>query len=167
MSKAPYLLQRPPAWTSRVIFCSPHSGAAYPDSLIRRSVLDRLALRSSEDAYVDRLFAGVTDFGAVMLSATLPRAWVDLNRRSDEFDPALIEGAPRGTLNPRVASGLGVIPRVVAGGRAIYHGKITKAEADARIANVWAPYHACLETLTTQARAVWRGDFARLSFHAP
>ena len=106
MSKAPYLLQRPRAWTSRVIFCSPHSGADYPDSLIRRSVLSALALRSSEDAYVDRLFSPVTDFGAVLLSATQPRAWVDLNRRSDELDPALIEGAPRGTLNPPRPAGL-------------------------------------------------------------
>jgi len=40
-----------------------------------------------------------------------------------------------------------VIPRVVAGGRVIYRGKLDRAEADERIAQVWQPYHQCLERL--------------------
>jgi len=54
--------------------------------------------------------------------------------------------------NPRIASGLGVIPRVVAGGRAIYRGKLTRQEADRRIEDYWQPYHDTLQRLLDDAR---------------
>ena len=47
---------------------------------------------------------------------------LDLDPDADELDPALIEDVRRNVHNPRVGSGLGVIPRVVAGGRSIYRG---------------------------------------------
>jgi N-formylglutamate amidohydrolase len=155
MSKAPYLLQRPERRTSPVVFASPHSGRAYPSEMVQASVLDPLQLRSSEDAHVDRLFSDVPSFGAVLLSAVYPRAWVDLNRRADELDPALIEDVTRVGLNPRIASGLGVIPRVVAGGRSIYRGKITRAEAQARIDTVWMPYHQLLRAVLDESLSLF------------
>ncbi|WP_434289999.1 N-formylglutamate amidohydrolase [Celeribacter sp. SCSIO 80788] len=155
MSKAPYLLQRPERRTSPVVFASPHSGRTYPQEMVETSVLDSLQLRSSEDAYVDRLFSDVPSFGAVLLSAVYPRAWVDLNRRADELDPALIEDVTRVGLNPRIASGLGVIPRVVAGGRSIYRGKIPRAEAEARIDTVWTPYHGLLKAVLDESLALF------------
>jgi N-formylglutamate amidohydrolase len=81
------------------------------------------------------------------LSARLPRAFLDLNRAPDELDPALIDGIARPPHNPRVSSGLGVIPRVVANGRPIYRGKLTLNEARQRIATVWHPYHNALRQL--------------------
>ena len=92
------------------------------------------------------------NFGAPLLCAGAPRAFVDLNRSAEELDPALIEGVSRQGHNPRVASGLGVIPRVVAGGRAIYSGKIPLAEAERRIALYWRPYHAMVQQLLNEAR---------------
>ena len=80
--------------------------------------------------------------GAPLIAARAPRAYIDLNRAADELDPALIEGSSRAPHNPRVSSGLGVIPRVVANGRPIYRGKIALAEAQARIDRYWHPYHA-------------------------
>lgn len=151
MSKACYSLIRPAKLESFAVFSSPHSGRIYPESFVEASVLDPLTLRSSEDAFVDELFEDVTRFGAPMVSALYPRAWVDLNRSETELDPALIEGVPRRMVNSRVASGLGVIPRVVAGGRCIYNGKITSAEAQARIELFWRPYHAVLDQLLTEA----------------
>lgn len=76
---------------------------------------------------------------------------MDLNRAVDELDPALIEGVrPKGH-NPRVASGLGVVPRVVANGRAIYRGKLSLAEAERRIDLYWRPYHTMLQQLLDSA----------------
>lgn len=150
---AAFALHRPDRLTSRVVFASPHSGSDYPPDLLRESVLDRHAIRSSEDAFVDRLFACAPEFGAPLLAAAAPRAYVDLNRAADELDPALIEGIRRGPHNPRVASGLGVIPRVVANGRAIYRGKIPQAEATGRLRRVWEPYHARLRQLMDEAHA--------------
>ncbi len=161
----PYTLHLPPALRSGVVFASPHSGRDYPDAFLRRSVLDAQRLRSSEDAFVDRLLQGVTAEGATLIEARFPRAYVDLNRAEDELDPALIEGLKRSAGGSRVAAGLGVIPRVVAGGRAIYSGKITQAEAEVRLAQVWRPYHARLQALLA-ARQARFGQVLLLDMHS-
>jgi N-formylglutamate amidohydrolase len=153
MTRAAYQLHRPAERTTAVVFCSPHSGRDYPASFLNRIVLNERDVRSSEDAFIDRLFAAVPRFGAPLLTAAVPRAYVDLNRAPDELDPALIEGVRRTAHNPRIASGLGVIPRVVAGGRAIYRGKLGLGEAQDRIATVWRPYHDRLQTLLDESHA--------------
>jgi N-formylglutamate amidohydrolase len=156
MAKAAYYLSQPARRLSGVVFASPHGSADYSAAFLRASVLDGATIRSSEDAFVDDLFACAPEFGAPLLRAGAPRAYIDLNRSPDELDPALIEDANRkghghGN-NPRVASGLGVIPRVVANGRAIYRGKLTLAEAQRRIDRYWRPYHTTLQALLDQAR---------------
>lgn len=144
---SPFRLYPPERITSAVVFASPHSGRDYPAELLRRTVLDERRLRSSEDAFVDLLLEAAPDHGATVLAAQAPRAWVDLNRAADELDPALIDGLRLAPRSPRVMAGLGVIPRVVAGGRQIYSGKITLAEAQARLDTVWTPYHRHLSAL--------------------
>ncbi|MBW7920941.1 MAG: N-formylglutamate amidohydrolase [Rubellimicrobium sp.] len=151
MRKEPYRLHMPARRTTSVVFASPHSGCDYPDAFLQAAVIDARLLRSSEDAFVDRLFAAAPACGAPLLAAVMPRAFVDLNRATDELDPDLIEGVGRSAHNPRVASGLGVIPRVVSGGRLIRHGRITRAEAEARIAGWWQPYHARMQGLLDEA----------------
>lgn len=153
MPKRAYSLFRPECQTSSVVFASPHSGCDYPEWFLRRSLLNAQTIRSSEDAYVDKLFAAAPEFGAPFLVAEAPRAFLDLNRAADELDPALIRGVRRPLNNPRVASGLGVIPRVVAHGRPIYHGKMALDEANRRIEAYWRPYHARLQSLLDETRA--------------
>ena len=148
-----YEVVRPDQARSCAVFASPHSGRNYSFSFLRSTVLDGHSIRSSEDAFVDLLFNSAPHFGAPFLMAGAPRAFLDLNRSRDELDPALIEGVRRQTHNPRVASGLGVIPRVVANGRSIYQGKLTLDEARARIATYWVPYHDMLQSLLNDARA--------------
>ena len=152
MSARPYTLSEPRARVSSVVIASSHSGRDYPEEFLRRIDLDARAVRSSEDAFVDLLVADAPAIGAPLLAATVPRAYVDLNRAPEELDPALIEGVPRAAHNPRVASGLGVLPRVVAGGRAISSRRISRREAEARLAEVWHPYHGCLATLLGEAQ---------------
>jgi len=142
-----YVLHRPDTPDSAAVFSVPHAGRAYPPQLLRETLLSPHLLRSSEDAFVDLLMASAPVHGAPLLVAQYPRAWVDLNRAADELDPALIEGVGRSGLNPRIAAGLGVIPRVVANGRAIYRGRISRAEAEARLDHAWRPYHARLRAL--------------------
>lgn len=147
-------LMLPHAPSGPVIFASPHSGRDYPRAFIASSTLDPRTLRSSEDAYVDRLIAGAPGLGVPVIVARVPRAFVDLNRAADEFDPLAVEDVGRGVTNPRVAAGLGVIPRVVANGRPIRRNRISRAEAEARLATCWHPYHCALAELIgrTQAR---------------
>ena len=139
--------------TSPVVFASPHSGRRYAPEFLKMSVLDAKAIRSSEDAYVDQLIDFVPQLGCPLLVAKAPRAYVDLNRAPYELDPALIENVRMRSQNPRVASGLGVIPRVVANAREIYRGKISRPEADRRIQTVWKPYHEALKKLLDRAKA--------------
>lgn len=148
-----YQLLRPAQRSTSVVFASPHSGRKYPASFLRQAVLDQHEIRSSEDAFVDDLFATAVDHGAPLLLAQSPRAYLDLNRGPDELDPAAIQGVRRVAHNPRIASGLGVIPRVVSNGRAIYRGKLTLHEAHERISSVWRPYHDTLQTLMDEAHA--------------
>ena len=165
MSHSTYRLTLPARQETSVIFASPHSGRDYPVDFLAASQLDTLHLRSSEDAYVDRLIARAPLFGAPLLCAVAPRAYIDLNRASDELDPAVIEGIDRLAHNPRISSGLGVIPRVVAGGRAIYSGKISEVEAKRRLAQHWHPYHDALRSLVEATHAHF-GEAILIDFHS-
>lgn len=149
----PYELTLPAVQTSCVVFSSPHSGRDYPAELLARARLCAHQLRRSEDAFVDELFAAAPSYGAPLIAACAPRAYVDLNRAPEELDPALIAGVRSVGLNPRLAAGLGVIPRVVAEGAPIYHGKISRREATYRLQRHYRPYHAMLEEMLTATRA--------------
>lgn len=152
MTVSPFSLVEPTAPPCHAVFSSPHSGRLYPPEFVRRSRLAGLALRASEDAFVDQLFDSAPACGAPLIAAVVPRAYVDLNRGAEELDPAVIEGVRITGLNPRIAAGLGVIPRVVAEGTPIYHGKITRAEAAERLARFHAPYHEAVGTLLRGAQ---------------
>ena len=160
-----YSLVLPAVRDTGVVFASPHSGRAYSPAFLAATSLDARAIRSSEDAFVDELFSDAPRNGAPLLAATAPRAFVDVNRAAEELDPALIEGVRRVGHNPRVASGLGVIPRVVAGGRPIYRGRLGLSDARARIEGFWEPYHAALRRLMDESRAAF-GEAVLIDCHS-
>lgn len=138
------------------IFASPHSGRRYPSELLRMSRLDRHALRQSEDSYVDLLFDAAPAFGAPLLRALFPRAWVDVNRSRDELDQRMFADplpASADSRSNRVRAGLGVIPRIVADGQDIYDRKLKFFEARRRLADCYDPYHEALGRLIAEARA--------------
>lgn len=151
----PYHLARPTRRSTSVVFASPHSGAEYHALFLAQTILNSVEIRSSEDAFVDQLYADAPQYGAPLIAARMPRAFVDLNRGPDELDPALISGVRRKAHNPRIASGLGVIPRVVANGRHIYRGKLALEDAHDRIARYWWPYHDQLQTLMDEANTAY------------
>lgn len=145
----------PAAAASPVIFASPHSGRDYPQELLQNSRLDRHALRQSEDSYVDLLFDDAPAYGAPLLRALFPRAFVDVNRSRDELDPRMFaDGVPRGadTRSSRVIAGLGVIPRIVADGKDIYDRKLYFFDARRRLSSCYDPYHETLTRLINEAR---------------
>ena len=142
-----YTLKSPKNAHSCVVFNSPHSGSDYRADFLATSSLDSLAIRSSEDAFVNELFKDAPKHGAYLLSAHAPRAFIDLNRSASELDPANVRGAKHTPTNPRIAAGLGVIPRVVGNGQVIRTGKLSMSEAKNRIASYYTPYHKCLRNL--------------------
>ena len=146
-----------------LVLASPHSGRDYPDGFVAASRLTLAQLRRAEDAYVDTLLAPAVAAGAPLIAARFGRSWLDLNRAPDELDPAMFVdplAEHPDQSGDRVAAGLGVVPRVAGFGLDIYTGRLRLAEAQARLANVHAPYHAALAALIEAARA--RHGFAVL-----
>ena len=149
----PFRLSRPQVQTVPFVFASGHSGRRYPQSLITQSRLDSITLRRSEDAFVDELFAGVASLGAPLIAAEFPRAYCDVNRASGELDKGMFDsalGLAVDTPSPRVAAGLGVIPRIVRDGAEIYAGKLSPREAELRLSGLYRPYHAALAELAAE-----------------
>ena len=150
---APFEIHRPLQQTEPFVFNSPHSGRIYPESFLNMSRLDRLAIRRSEDHFVDELFADVVQLGAPLLAAQFPRAWLDVNREPYELDPRMFDGplppfANIGSM--RVAGGLGTIPKLVAENMDIYRGRLSVEEGLSRIERVYRPYHANLRRMIAQ-----------------
>jgi N-formylglutamate deformylase len=152
----PFRVLRPFRQTVPFVFASPHSGRTYPASFVAMSRLSAINLRRSEDAFVDELFCGAVALGAPMIAARFPRAFLDANRAPSEIDSAMFEGALPVAVDapsPRVAAGLGVIPRIVRDGADIYRAKLPSKDAEERLAHLYRPYHAGLAQLIEETRA--------------
>lgn len=142
-----------PEATGPVLLSVPHSGRDYtPEllALLRPPVEKLIAL---EDRLVDQVARGLS--GVPVLIAHSPRAWIDLNRNEAEIDPGLVEGmaASQLLLTPKVRSGLGLVPRRLAGVGEIWRGRLAAADLEQRIAAVHRPYHATLASLIERAMA--------------
>jgi N-formylglutamate amidohydrolase len=146
----PFEVYQPERLAIPFVFSSPHSGRTYPRGFLESTRLDPISIRRSEDSFVDELFAPVAEMGGIQLKANFPRAFVDPNREPYELDPSMFEGPLPSYINarsPRVAAGLGTIPRVVRDGAEIYGEKLSFAEAQYRIDTYYKPYHARLRSL--------------------
>ena len=141
-----------------LVFASPHSGNVYPQDFLDAAALDPQSLRRSEDSFVDELFSAAPRHGAPLLRALFPRAYLDANRDAWELDPEMFEDLLPAYVNvdsARVAAGLGTIARVVATGADIYRRKLTFAEAERRIEQLYIPYHAALKSLIDETVAIF------------
>jgi N-formylglutamate amidohydrolase len=144
----------PQVFMGGLIVACPHSGRFYPPELLKASRLDEFRLRRSEDAFVDLLFSNAPSAGADLLICRFARAFVDVNRDSKELDPILIRDlgdcAP---VSERVKAGLGVVPRTVGEGIAIYRSLLSSESVDRRLAEVHRPWHHTIEELMEKVRA--------------
>jgi N-formylglutamate amidohydrolase len=146
----PFTITEPAMQTVPFVFNVPHAGAIYPAAFLAASRLDAVALRRSEDAFVDELFASVMGLGAPLMTAHFPRAFLDLNREPYELDSRMFDGrlpSFANTRSMRVAGGLGTIPRIVADGQEIYRSRLPVDEALHRIEWLYKPYHRTLRHL--------------------
>ncbi|ASR09128.1 MULTISPECIES: N-formylglutamate amidohydrolase [Rhizobium] len=143
-------VHEPVSQTIPFVYNSPHSGRIYPPEFIAQSRLEGIAIRRSEDHYVDELFGSAVALGAPLLAANFPRAYLDVNREPYELDPRMFDGLlpPYANVNSlRVAGGLGTIPRIVAENMEIYARRLPVQEGLDRVEAVYKPYHAALRRL--------------------
>ena len=161
-------IHRPARQSIPLVFASPHSGAYYPPEFIAASKLEPLHLRRSEDSFMDEIFAAVSAYGAPLIAANYPRAFVDPNREPFELDPDMfLDPLPEhvNTASLRVAGGLGTVARVIANGENIYGNKLPYAEAKRRIETYYEPYHEALEELLTKTQETF-GAYLLIDCHS-
>ncbi len=138
------------------VFNSPHSGRHYPERFLAMSRLDGHAIRRSEDCFVDELVGSAPPLGAPLLAANFPRAYLDVNREPWELDPRMfVEAVPSyaNIRSPRVAGGLGTVPRLVGEGLDIYATRLPLSEAVERVETIYKPYHDTLKRLLMRTHA--------------
>lgn len=141
-----------------ILFNSPHSGRVYPPAFKSASRLGSLALRRSEDAFVDELISVVVPLGLPLLKANFPRAYVDVNREPYELDPDMFAGelpVQANTRSLRVAGGLGTIPKIVAEAAEIYEGPLPVSVAHERIEDLYRPYHLMIAETLSHLRSIF------------
>lgn len=164
----PFTVTEPAGQTVPFVFNVPHAGAVYPEAFLASSRLDAMALRRSEDAFVDELFSSVVDLGAPLMAARFPRAYLDLNREPYELDSRMFDGRLppfANTRSMRVAGGLGTIPRIVADGQEIYRFRLPVEEALLRIEWLYKPYHRMLRQLVRRTAQIF-GESILIDCHS-
>jgi N-formylglutamate deformylase len=150
----PFEVVEPATWRAPIIFNSPHSGSVYPHEFLTASRIDVVALRRSEDSFMDELIAGLSERGFPVVRVHFPRSYVDVNREPYELDPRMFTGrlpSFANTRSMRVAGGLGTIPRVVGDGQEIYRERLSVDDALSRIETLYKPYHRALRRLINKA----------------
>ena len=141
-----------------LVFSSPHSGTMYPADFVEESRLTPLALRRSEDSFVDELFSAAPSFGAPLIKALFPRAYIDANREPFELDQKMFSDRLPSYVNTksgRVAAGLGTIPRIISYGQDIYSRQLTFAEAKDRVNRFYWPYHNTLKNIIINTKQLF------------
>jgi N-formylglutamate amidohydrolase len=143
-----------------VLIAVPHAGRAYPPALVERLRNPAQAALRLEDRCVDLLAREIARAtGAALLVAEAPRAMIDLNRAPDDVDWEMFPRAKTDPAHPlsthRARSGLGLIPRRLPGLGELWTRRHERAELEARIAAIHAPYHACLDAVLAGLRARW------------
>ena len=164
-----FSLRRPERQKLPILASSPHSGRLYPPDFRKLARIPVEGLRLSEDRFVDLLVEDVSALGVPVLTASLPRSFVDLNRSPLDLDPELISGISTAftqvPVTPRARQGLGVVPRVAANGAEIYDGVLSIADARRRLLRYYFPYHKMLRSLIATTCASF-GFAVLLDFHS-
>lgn len=147
------VIQGTGAATSPLVLSSPHSGMVCPAGWEPAAPL--AAILSTWDAFVEELWAGAVDAGAVLLAAHFPRAYVDVNRAATDLDPGMVDEAWPDPVEPTDYSrrGMGLIRRFALPGVPMYDRPLPHAEVNHRLATYYRPYRAALGALLDRAVA--------------
>lgn len=165
MTVAPYLLREPAGQPIALVIDSPHSGMTWPADFAPAAPRD--AILTTWDAYVDELWDDAPAAGAVLLAATFPRAYIDVNRAEDDLDPALLcESWPR-PLAPTAYSsrGMGLVRRLALPDVPMYDRALTVDEVEHRLASYYRPYRAALGSRLDALRHTF-GEVWHLDCHS-
>ncbi|KQM67642.1 N-formylglutamate amidohydrolase [Sphingomonas sp. Leaf17] len=140
---------------SPVVLSVPHAGRDYPPALTDLLRVPVAALLPLEDRHVDAVARAARTTQTLLVQRT-PRAWIDLNRGEDDRDPMIDDGAAPVALplrSVKVRSGLGLVPRRVAGAGEVWRRRLSAPEVMTRIVDDHRPYH---QAVSAALAAAWR-----------
>ncbi len=146
---APFELTVPERGRTPVVVEVPHAGLDVPDAVRVETDVDRASVLRDADIYVDELYADAPSHGASLLTTTISRYVVDLNRAPDDVDAATVPDHP----GPRAVQPRGVVWRLTTDGRPALRRPLRYAELLARLARYHTPYHAALRAELEGTRA--------------
>lgn len=161
-SNPPVFIAVPQGTSLPIVFDSPHSGIELPADFGTVAPLD--ALRTSWDAFVDELWAGVPEHGGVLIGAHFPRAYIDPNRAITDIDEQLLAQPWPEPLAPQkyTLRGMGLLRRDALPNVPMYDRKLSVAEVQHRIDACYRPYRAALAAAAEHAYArhgaLWHVD---------
>ncbi|MBN3804244.1 N-formylglutamate amidohydrolase [Paraburkholderia sp. Ac-20336] len=161
-SSAPFFVAEPAGARLPIVFDSPHSGIALPADFGTCAPVS--AIRTSWDAFVDELWAGVPEHGGVLIGAHFPRAYIDPNRALADIDAQLLAEPWPEPLSPEkyTLRGMGLIRRDALPNQPMYDRKLSVAEVRHRIDAYYRPYRAALAAAAEHAYAehgaLWHVD---------
>jgi N-formylglutamate deformylase len=142
-----------------LVLDSPHSGIEYPADFDHSP--PRAIVRQAEDTHVAELYAAAPEFGATLVEALFPRAYIDPNRHVADIDLQLLADAWPGPVTPsrKTELGIGLVWRLAHGGAPMYARKLSVTEVQRRIADYYEPYQrsvaAALDERHRAFGAVW------------
>lgn len=153
MTPEPVRVSLPSVAPIPVVVDSPHSGLEMPPEF--GTTAPMAALKTTWDAFVDELWGDAVAFGATVVTATFPRAFVDANRREDDIDETLLAEPWPVALTPTdyTQRGMGLIRRNALPDVPMYARKLSVAEVQARIAQYYRPYRRALADAIRDVRA--------------
>lgn len=149
----PFRVREPTVAPAPLLVDSPHSGMDLPPDFGTSARIE--ALRTTWDAFVDELWADAPALGATLVDATFPRAYIDVNRREDDLDPALLATPWPTPLAPTDYSrrGMGLIRRLALPAVPMYAQALTVEAVQRRIAQYYRPYRDALRARIDALRA--------------
>jgi N-formylglutamate deformylase len=132
-------------------------------------VCDMTLLHKSEDRHVDALLTGFPRMGATVITAEVPRSYIDFNRNIDDITQRQLADRWDGTwpLAPSVNCdrGTGVIWSRVYNEYDIYGQKLTSAQARARLKGYYIPYYTALHDRAGTLKTRF-GKMVHLNIHS-
>lgn len=150
MAEVPQI-HRPSGVERPIVVSSPHSGVAIPDEEREFYAIDIDKLRLDGDLFVDELYTGVEELGAVFLTTSYSRFVVDLNRLRDDLSPRSAHGAAE-KRGPGYYGDRGVFWAITTTAESIYKAPLPRGVQRRRLERYYDPYHQALSAELTRLR---------------
>lgn len=145
--REPFEVMQPTGPETPVVVEVPHAGLGMPAPYLEPLVAPARALARDADLYVDALYEDAPAEGASLLVSRASRYAIDVNRAETDVDAEVVEGARSDVLLHH-----GLVWRTTSDGAPALRRRLTRAELEERLEQIWRPYHRALAALIEAKR---------------